>query len=320
MSQTRPTIIPLLARRPEDRDTSWTAPLTEAFAGKAEVRAFEETSPEERAAAEVAIVANPDPSQLADLPNLKWVHSLWAGVERLVGEVDRPDLDIVRLNDPNMADVMAEAVLAWSLYLHRDMPLYALQQREKIWAEHDYVMPQDRRITVLGLGYLGSAAAYRLLAQGFDVRGWSRTMKDLAGLKTFHKEEGFKAALAETDIAVLLMPLTPDTKGILDAEALSAMPKGAQIINFSRGPLVDDSALLAALDSGHIRHAVLDVFDQEPLPKDNPYWEHPAVTVLPHISGPTTRQSAAEVVAGNILTWWETGELPGSLVDRNRGY
>ncbi|MBO0346836.1 glyoxylate/hydroxypyruvate reductase A [Roseibium sp. CAU 1637] len=313
-------VLPLLARRAEHRDASWTNALTAAFAGRAEVRAFEQLSEAERQATEIAIVADPDPAQLEHLPNLKWVHSLWAGVERLVGELDRPDLDIVRLSDPRMADIMAEAVLAWTLYLHRDMPIYARQQQQKIWAEADYVLPEDRRVTILGLGYLGSAAAYRLLTNGFSVRGWSRTQKSLAGIDCHSGEDGMQKVLTETDIAVILMPLTQDTRGIINAQSLAMLPAGAQLINFSRGPLIDDAALLASLDSGHLKHAVLDVFDKEPLPRDDPYWTHPGVTVLPHVSGPTTQKSSAEVVAENVQTWWETGELPGSLVDRNRGY
>lgn len=322
MSTSSPTlpVLPLLARRPEHRDETWTSALTEAFEGTAIVRAFEDLSAEERALAEVAIVANPDPAQLDTLPRLKWVHSLWAGVERLVEELQRPDLEIVRLSDPNMADIMAEAVLAWTLYLHRDMPAYARQQRKTIWQDLDYVPAGERRVTLLGLGYLGSVAAARLLAQGFQVQGWSRSPKDIPGVACHSGADGLREVLSRTDIAVMLMPLTPDTRGILNDETLGLMPRGAQLINFARGPLIDDAALLRALDSGQIGHAVLDVFAREPLGAADPYWQHPSVTVLPHISGPTTRASSAAVVAQNIRTWWATGTLPASRVDRTRGY
>lgn len=273
----------------------------------------------QRAACEVAIVANPQPADLRTLPNLQWVHSVWAGVERLVGDLGDSGLPIVRLVDPQLADTMAEAVLAWTLYLHRGMPRYARQQAARQWLAHDGVRAQDRTVSLLGLGALGEAAAQRLRAAGFNVRGWSRSPKQLPGVHCHAGEAELPAMLAQTDILVCLLPLTPQTRGVVNAQALAALPAGASLINFARGPIVDDEALRAALDGGRLDHAVLDVFAQEPLPEPAWQWSHPAVTVLPHISAPTDRATASAIVAGNLRRWRASGQMP-QAVDPARGY
>ena len=271
-----------------------------------------------RAAARIAIVANPDPAEVAALPGLVWVQSLWAGVEKLVGAFDRP-LPIVRLVDREMARIMAEAVLAWTLYLQRDMPAYARQQRERVWRAHPYRKPADVTVGLLGLGALGTAAAQRLAEAGFRVVGWSRTPRAEAGLETVHGPEGLPVMLGRSDVVVCLVPLTPQTRGLLNAERLSALKPGAALINFARGPIVVTDDLIAALDSGHLSHAVLDVFETEPLPPDSALWSHPGVTVLPHISGPTDMDSAAATVAANVRAYRRTGQVPEGI-DAGRGY
>ena len=272
----------------------------------------------ERAAARVAVVADPDPDEVAALPGLVWVQSLWAGVEKLVGVFDRP-LPIVRLVDREMARTMAEAVLAWTYYLQRDMPAYARQQRARDWRPHPYRRPSDLVVGLLGLGALGTAAADRLGGAGFRVVGWSRTAKAAAGIETFHGAAELPAMLGRCDILVCLVPLTPETRGLVDAERLSALKPGAALINFARGPIVVTGDLIAALDAGHLSHAVLDVFDAEPLPPDSALWAHPGVTVLPHVSGPTDMDSAAATVAENLRTYRRTGRPPQG-VDAARGY
>jgi glyoxylate/hydroxypyruvate reductase A len=272
----------------------------------------------ERAQAQVAIVANPDPAEVAALPGLVWVQSLWAGVEKLVCAFDRP-LPIVRLVDREMARAMAEAVLAWTHYLQRDMPAYARQQRERVWRPHPYRKPADTHVGLLGLGALGTAAAERLTGAGFSVTGWSRTPKTVAGIDTLHGAEGLAPMLGCCDILVCLVPLTSETRGLMNAERLAALKPGAALINFARGPIVIADALIAALDSGHLSHAVLDVFDIEPLPAESPLWTHPGVTVLPHISGPTDMDSAAATVAANLREYRGTGQPPQG-VDTGRGY
>jgi glyoxylate/hydroxypyruvate reductase len=279
---------------------------------------FRAMSDADRAAVRVAVVANPDPAEVAALPNLVWVQSLWAGVEKLVGAFDRP-LPIVRLVDREMARTMAEAVLAWTYYLQRDMPAYARQQRERIWQPHPYRKPSQTTVGLLGLGALGVAAAERLVGAGFAVAGWSRTPKDAPGVDVSHGLDALPAMLGRCDILVCLIPLTPETRGLVNAARLAALKPGAALINFARGPIVVTADLIAALDRGHLAHAVLDVFDTEPLPAESPLWSHSAVTVLPHVSGPTDMESAAATVAANLRAYRESGQPPAGI-DAARGY
>ena len=243
---------------------------------------------------------NPDPADVMGLPNLALVHSLWAGVERLVSELGPSAPPIVRLVDPELARTMSEAVLAWTYYLQRDMPAYAAQQRERVWRQLPYRKPSDITVGLLGLGALGSASARRLTEAGFRVVGWSRSPKELSSVETFSGEPGLTALLGASDVVVCLVPLTSETRGLLNAGRFALMKPGAALINFARGPVVVASDLLEALDSGRLSHAVLDVFDDEPLPAASPFWSRPDVTVLPHISAPTDLRTAARVVADNV--------------------
>ena len=310
--------IPFVGRIAPADETAWIAALDAALP-EARVARLADLDDAQRAAAEVAIVANPDPADLRALPKLVWVQSLWAGVERLLTELDDDAFRIVRLEDPQLARSMAEAVLAWTLYLHRDMPAYARQQGERVWRQHPVPLPETVEVGLLGLGHLGQAATEPLVRHGFRVRGWSRTPKALTGVETFHGTDGLTALLAASDIVIVLLPLTPATHGLLDDGMLATMKRGARLINFARGPIVDTDALLARLSSGHLKHAVLDVFATEPLPTDDPCWTHPRVTVLPHISAPTTIETAARIVADNLREYVLSSTIPPS-VDRRRGY
>jgi glyoxylate/hydroxypyruvate reductase len=285
-----------------------------------EVVALHDVAPERLVEIDVAIVDGPDPEQLATLPNLRWVQSTWAGVEALLAGLPH-NIQIARMIDPQLADTMSEAVLAWTLYLHRDMPRYARQQRVGDWRIQSPVKAADRRVGILGLGVLGVAAAMRLAAQGFDTAGWSRSERSIESVETFDGDAGFEQLLRRSDIVVNLLPHTAATMGLLGADAFATMPNGASLINFGRGSAVGDDALLAALDAGHLAHAVLDVFDTEPLPAGHRYWSHESVTVLPHISGPTTSETAAFIAAANVRHYLATGELPAdAMVSRVRGY
>jgi glyoxylate/hydroxypyruvate reductase A len=177
----------------------------------------------------------------------------------------------------------------------------------------------DRRVVILGLGALGAACGQALAGLGFQVHGWSRSAKSVQGITCHHGEAGLKDALAVGDIVVLLLPSTPATENVLDADAFARMPKGAFVINPGRGPLIDDDALLAALDAGQVAHATLDVFRVEPLPADHAYWTHPQVTVTPHIASETRVSKAVEVIADNIAHG-EAGEPFEHAVDRSAGY
>jgi glyoxylate/hydroxypyruvate reductase len=281
--------------------------------------AFTQLTETQRTEARVAIVANPDPAELNQLPSLAWVQSLWAGVERMLKELHDPDIGIVRLEDPQLAASMAEAVLAWTLYLHRDMPAYAAQQRERVWRPLPFHLPGERRIALLGLGHLGKCAAQTLLAAGFRVMGWSRTPKTIPGVKTFAGEIGLNEMLPMADIVVCLLPLTDQTRGLLSAKTFALMKPNAALINFGRGAIVNTADLLNALDRCAISHAVLDVFEVEPLPVESVLWSHAKITVLPHISAPTHRGSASLVAAENIARYRAEGIVPPA-VDRKAGY
>lgn len=267
---------------------------------------------------EVAIVANPDPEQLQNMPNLKWVQSLWAGVENLVHTL--PDeVAVVRMTDPQLAKTMAEAVLTMTLYLHRDLPKYAEQQLDAVWEQHTLTLPEDRIVGILGLGALGRAACGTLSLNGFDVLGWSRSLRSIPDVRCYFGDDGLAELLSIADIVVILLPLTNETKGLLDKSRLSQMKRGASVINFGRAQIADEKALLDALQSRQLQHAVLDVFETEPIPTNDPLWRNKNVTILPHIAAPTNMATASRIAVKNISTFLETGRLPQS-VDRAKGY
>ena len=314
-------LIPFVSRYDADQDARWIARFREFLLGHRIERhadLLDATTAAERAAVRVAIIAGPDPEQLRAYPGLEWVASTWAGVDG-VAEVVPAHVGISRLVDPELSAKMAEAVLAAVLALHRQLPAYARQQAARTWRKLSYVKPADRTVALLGLGELGRASLEALRPRGFRLAGWSRTPKQIPGVETHHGGAGLRAVLAEADVMVCLLPLTDATRGLLDAERLALLPRGASVVNYARGPILDDGALLAALDAGQLEHAVLDVFATEPLPADHPYWSHPRVTVLPHVSALTDSRSAAELVARDLARYFATGATP-AFVDRARGY
>jgi glyoxylate/hydroxypyruvate reductase A len=306
----------VLAFAGRSADAAWLEPLRRAMPEFEIVDMDDVAVPQ---SVDIAIVTNPDPTKLARLTRLRLLHAVWAGVEKLVPLARTQNVPLVRLVDPTLSQAMAEAVLAWTLYLHRDMPRYAAQQRERMWVPHEVVPASARRVSLLGLGEMGRAAARGLRQAGFEVTGWSQSPKELDGVRCLHGAAGLLEALASADILVLLLPLTPHTLGLMNAAQLAVLPRGASLINFARGGVLDHAALLAALASGHLTHAVLDVFDEEPLPPQSTLWHHPAITVLPHISAPTNKESASAIVAENIRRFRASGTLP-PLVDVVRGY
>ena len=248
---------------------------------------------------------------------LKAVLSLWAGVETIVGN-DTLTVPLARMVDPGLTEGMTEWVTGHVLrhHLGMDTQIHGLNGD---WRHDVPPLARDRKVTILGLGALGADAARMLKALNFDVAGWSRSPKMLQGIETFTGEDGLTAALDRAEILVLLLPLTPGTEILLNATRLALLPKGAVIVNPGRGPLIDDTALLAALDDGQVGHATLDVFRIEPLPRDHPFWLHPKVTVTPHIASEPRPASASRVIAENI----RRGEASAPflhLVDRSEGY
>ena len=311
-------VIPFVARLPINEKQAWFDALRNALPN-CDVLLLEDLIDAQCSGVAVAIAFNPDPTHLSALPNLKWIQSLWAGVEQLLAETQNANFAIVRMIDPQLAETMSEAVLAWTLYLHRDMSRYRAQQDARIWQQHPLLHPSQQTVGVLGLGKLGKSAVKTLAHYGFTVCGWGRSPTSIAGVDTYDGEDGLAAVLRRSTILICLLPLTNQTCGLLSNEALTLLPKGASLINFARGPIVDTDALLRHLNCGHLSHAVLDVFDEEPLPQESPLWSHPNITVLPHISAPTNKQTASKVVADNINQFLITGEIPPS-VDRILGY
>lgn len=315
---TAPDPITLITDLPDEEEAGCLAELAAAMPGE-RIVPLRAARPDERARCTIAIVARPDPAALTALPRLAWVQSLWAGVEQLVARLPDGKPPVVRLVDPELTRTMAEAVLAWTYYLQRDMPAYLAQQRSCVWQQRPYRKPADTTVGIVGLGTLGSRAAERLIDAGFRVTGWSRMPKTLCGVATCHGEDGLAQLLGASDIVVCLVPLTDGTRGLLDARRLAVMKPGAALVNFARGPVVVAADLLCALDDGRLSHAVLDVFDVEPLPGNSPFWQHPSVTVLPHVSAPTDLRSAAAVVARNVAAYRATGRIPDGI-DFSRGY
>lgn len=260
------------------------------------------------AEADVAIVANPPAGALHGLPRLKLIQSLWAGVEKLLAdETIPPDVPIARMVDPAMNEAMAETALWAVLALQRDFFDYRRQQANAQWLPHPQRRADEFPVLVLGRGQMGSAVARRLEANGFPVGRWGS------------RDGVLLPRLSGAAVVINLLPLTPATRGIFNASTLAAMRAGASLVNLARGGHVVDADLLAALDTGHLRHAVLDVFHQEPLPAEHRYWSHPGVTVLPHVAAATDPRSAAAVVAANVRRF-RAGQPVEHRVDRARGY
>jgi len=265
----------------------------------------------------IVYAPNSDLQDFAPYTRAKAVLNLWAGVEAITGNKTL-HIPLARMVDPGLTKGMVEWVTGHVLRYHLDMDTDVLRTDAK-WEPREVPLAQERSVVMLGLGALGAAAARTLVQLGFNVTGWSRSPKEVAGVDCLHGPEGLKEALHRAEIAVLLLPDTPATTNTLNAETLALMPKGARIINPGRGPLIEDAALLDALDSGHIAHATLDVFREEPLPQENPYWAHPKITVTPHIAAETRAVTASRVIAENVRRG-EAGEPFINLVDRALGY
>ncbi len=248
---------------------------------------------------------------------LRAVLGLWAGVEKVV---NNPTLRVpmTRMVDAGLRAGMVEYVTGHVLRYHLGMDAQIVNP-DHAWTPVIPPLARDRAVAILGLGELGTACARALARLEFRVAGWSRRPKTIPAVTGLHGDQGLKDILATAEILVLLLPLTPATENLLNAQRLAQLPRGARIINPGRGALIDDDALLDALDSGHVAHATLDVFRQEPLPPDHRFWTHPQITVTPHVASDTRPETAALVVAENIRRA-EAGEDLLYSVDRAEGY
>ena len=246
----------------------------------------------------------------------KAVLSLWAGVERIVGNATLTQ-PLCRMVEDGLTEGMVEWVVGHTLRHHLGIDRHIVNPGH-VWDPTCPPLARERPVAMLGMGALGTACARALTALNFPVTGWSRTARTVPGVACLHGEAGLETALRGAAIVVTLLPKTPETENLLNARRLSWLPRGAVILNPGRGALIDDTALLAALDAG-LGHATLDVFRTEPLPQDHPFWRHPRITVTPHIAADTRASGAARVLVENIRRN-EAGEPLLNLVDRKLGY
>src|SRR5262245_39319436 len=261
---------------------------------------------------------------MAELPNLQVIFSLGAGVDHRMGDPRLPDVPIVRIVDPDLTRRMTEYVVLHVLMRHRRMKMYEQQQRQQIWHDHHQPPAGDVTVGIMGLGVLGRDAAAMVQRLGFRVAGWSRSAKAVPGIETFHGAAGLDAFLARTEILVCLLPLTPDTKGILNLALLRRLKRdgalgGAYLINAGRGGLQVDADILAALDQGLLAGASLDVFPTEPLPPASALWAQPNITITPH----NAAESDPRALTANVLQQiarHERGEPLDHMIERDRGY
>jgi len=248
-----------------------------------------------------ALVWKTPPGLYDGLVNLRAVFSLGAGVDGLLAAGDLPaGVPLVRMVDPSLVTGMTEFVLMQTLHYHRRMPDFAAQQRERLWRRLEVPLTRDRGVGIMGLGQLGRHCAEALAGLGFKVGAWSREPKEVPGIRCHAGAEGLPGFLAGCDILICLLPLTPETRGILNAGTFAQMPPGSHLINVGRGGHLVERDLTDALDRGHLAGATLDVFETEPLPADHPFWGDPRIVVVPHAAAPTQPDTAAPTVVEGI--------------------
>ena len=255
----------------------------------------------------------------ATFPNLELVFSVGAGVDQFDATKLPPHIPLVRMLEPGIAETMVEYVTMAVLALHRDLLDFISQQKQQVWREIRITPAKRRRVGVMGLGQLGQAVLERLEAFGFPRLGWNRSPREIKGVTCYAGIDSLPDFLAQTDILVCLLPLTDETRGILNADLFARLPRGACLVNVGRGPHLVEADVLAALDSGVLSGAVLDVTDPEPLPAGHPFWSHPRILLTPHNASMTTPDTAVDYVLDVIARHRRGEDLPG-LVDRSRGY
>ncbi len=295
----------------------WLDSLREALPD-ATVERWEPGAPQ----ADYAVVWAPPQAFIDEQPGLKVMFNIGAGVDALLRLKRPPGLRIVRLDDAGMSVQMAEYVCHALIRHFREFDGYEADVARGQWS---YRKPRERSeypVGVMGLGVLGARVAQAVAAFDFPVNGWSRTPRELPGVRAFHGAEGFNDFLAASRVLVNLLPLTPDTRDILNRDTLSRLQPGGYLINVARGAHLVEDDLIALLDNGHLAGATLDVFRTEPLPAEHPFWQHPKVTVTPHTSARTLRSESIHQIVAKIrrlLGGEPIDNLPG-VVDATRGY
>src|SRR5713101_6201180 len=293
-------------------------PLLGALMPEQEIRYWPDIG--DTAAIDYALVWRPEPELLAALPNLKLIFGLGAGIDHLLRDPALPrDVPIVRLVDPYMTEAMSEYVVLSVLRLHRQDLDYLATQRAGVWRELEQKNAAERPVGILGFGTLGQDAGKKLKSLGFDVAGWSRGPKEIAGFACYSGAVGLDAMLARSEILVCLLPLTAETTGILNAAAFARLPRGAGLVNAGRGGHLLEADLIPALDAGQLSGAVLDVVSEEPLPTGHPFWHHPRIILTPHIAAETHPPTAAPIIREAIRRC-AAGLPVENQVDPARGY
>ena len=266
-----------------------------------------------------ALVWNPPPGLLKTLPGLRVILALGAGVDSLLADLTTPQVPVVRLLDAGLASQMAEYATYAVLYFHRGMRDYRALQQKQIWKPLAPLAASQWPVGVMGTGVIGGLISKHLVALGYPVRGWSRSGTPIEGVASYAGDSRLDDFLSGSRVVINVLPLTSETAGILGAPTFAAMPRGSYVVNIGRGGHLVESDLLAALESGHIAGAMLDVFNEEPLPASHPFWTHPNVIITPHIAGVTIAAEAEAQVIANVRRM-ERGEQPVGIVDREKGY
>ena len=257
---------------------------------------------------------------MRDYSNIAAIQSLWAGVETLIESEALPiGPPLLRMVEDGLTHGMTDYVVGHAYRAHLGVVQQQADQAKGVWGSVNPPLARDRKVGIIGLGALGRDAAEKLRELRFDVSGWSRTAKEIDGVQCLCGPGGLQKLLAESEILVLLAPHTPETENLLDAAAFASMPRGAHLINAARGALIDEDALLAALNAGQIATAVLDVMRSEPLPAGHPFWQHPQVLITPHIASVTRPETAAATIIEQVERF-ETGRPFLHTVQRERGY
>lgn len=276
-------------------------------------------APGDPAGIDYAAVWRPPPGGLKRFPKLQAIFSIGAGADHVLNDPELPPVPVIRLAGPALTQRMREYVALHVLRCHRRQAELDAAQRAAQWRQLIIPTADERSVGVMGLGELGRAAAEALRALGFRVAGWTRSPHRLEGVACFHGRTQFADFLARSEILVCLLPLTPETDGILASELFDRLPQGAWVINAGRGEHLVEQDLLAALESGHLSGAVLDVFRTEPLPPEHPFWRHPKITVTPHVASLIDPQTGGRLLADSIRRY-RAGELRRGFVDPGRGY
>ncbi|MAC81521.1 MAG: glyoxylate/hydroxypyruvate reductase A [Rhodobacteraceae bacterium] len=303
---------------PRDENTRWWVEMLSGLLPGWDVRPMDQVR--DPATVQYAVVWRPPVGALAGFANLKAIASIGAGIDHVLADTHLPKgVPIIRTVGDDLTQRMREYVALHVLRHHRDMPRQLQAQAERDW--HAIVVPvaPHRVVGVMGLGNLGAAAARTLAGLGFATRGWSRSAKAIDGVETFSGPDGLDAFLEGCEILVNLLPLTDDTRGILNADLMAKLAPGACLINCARGAHLVDGDLLAALETGQIKQATLDVFHQEPLPQDNVFWDHPAIIVTPHVASQIDAATGGRIIAANLKCFEDTGSC-ADIADAARGY